>query len=115
MAVQLFTSVGIGAFRYTASIVPWTWEELEDLRKIWIQAYKLAWHLPENTASMIFTLPAHQGGLGLLEPLTILTQELSRHLQRCLQQDDVARSFTLWELEKAKKTWLCNSLEDLHT
>ena len=30
--------------------------ELKELEKIWMQAYKVAWHLPEQTATSIFAL-----------------------------------------------------------
>jgi hypothetical protein len=42
MAIELFTSIGVGAFRYSAALVPWTWTELQDLGKMWIQGYELA-------------------------------------------------------------------------
>jgi hypothetical protein len=34
MAIELFTSIGVGAFRYSAALVPWTWAELQDLEKM---------------------------------------------------------------------------------
>ena len=30
-AIELFTSIGVGAFRYSAALVPWTEKELERL------------------------------------------------------------------------------------
>ena len=30
-AIDLFTSIGVGAFRYSAALVPWTEKELERL------------------------------------------------------------------------------------
>ena len=45
----------MGAFRYSAALVPWTEKELE---AVWIQAYKWAWGLPRTTASDVFILPA---------------------------------------------------------
>ena len=57
-AIDLFTSIGVGAFRYSAALVPWTEKELERLEAVWVQAYKWAWGLPRTTASDVFTLPA---------------------------------------------------------
>jgi hypothetical protein len=65
-AIDLFTSVGVGAFRYSAALVPWTEKELERLEAVWIQAYKWAWGLPRTTASDVFTLPA---GMEYLRPV----------------------------------------------
>ena len=113
MAIELFTSIGIGAFRYSAALVPWTWAELQDLGKMWIQGYKLAWKQPFSAASDFFILPKHCGGLGLRTPLEIMTQELYRHIQRCLQHEDVTLQITLRELEEAKTGKLCISFEDL--
>jgi hypothetical protein len=57
-AIDLFTSICVGAFRYSAALVPWTEKELERLEAVWVQAYKWAWSLPRTTASDVFTLPA---------------------------------------------------------
>jgi len=80
-AIDLFTSIGVGAFRYSAALVPWTEKELERLEAVWIQAYKWAWGLPRSTASDVFVLPA---GMEYLRPVGVMVQELCRHLQRCL-------------------------------
>jgi hypothetical protein len=56
-AIDLFTSIGVGSFRYSAVLVPWTEKELELLEAVWVQAYKWAWGLPRTTASDVFTLP----------------------------------------------------------
>ena len=57
-AIDLFTSIGVGAFRYSAALVPWTEKELERLEAVWVQAYTWAWGLPRTTASDVLTLPA---------------------------------------------------------
>jgi len=113
LAVSLFTSVGVGAFRYSAALVPWTLKELNHLESIWSQAYKLAATLPVSAASDFFVLPSSHGGLGKTTPLEIMTQELCRHLQRCMKHDDVVQQLTQQELERAKQQWACNSLDDL--
>jgi hypothetical protein len=107
-AIDLFTSIGVGAFRYSAALVPWTEKELERLEAVWVQAYKWAWGLPRTTASDVFTLPT---GMEYLRP--VLAQELCRHLQRCLKHEDVARQLTLRDLNLACEQWACNSLREL--
>jgi hypothetical protein len=37
-AIDLFTSIGVGVFRYSAALVPWTESELERLEAMWVQA-----------------------------------------------------------------------------
>ena len=113
LAVSLFTSIGVGAFRYSAALVPWTLRELNHLESIWSQAYKLAATLPVSAASDFFVLPSSHGGLGRTTPLEIMTQELCRHLQRCMKHDDVVQQLTQQELEQAKRQWACSSLDDL--
>jgi hypothetical protein len=61
-AIDLFTSIGVGAFRYSAALVPWTEKELERLEAVWIRA----WGLPRTTASDVFILPA---GMEYLRPV----------------------------------------------
>jgi hypothetical protein len=35
-------------------------------------------------------------------------------LRRCLVHDDVAKSITIQELQRAKKKWMCNTLNELY-
>ena len=112
-AVELFVSVGVGAFRYSAALVPWTGAELGELEKLWVQAYKRAWLLPLSTASDVFTLPQEVGGLGYPRPLGIMAQELCRHLQRSIKHDDVAKQIAQWDLDQTLEKWACASLYDL--
>ena len=100
LVVSLFTSIGVGAFRCSAALVPWTLRELSHLESIWSQAYKLAATLPVSAASDFFVLPSSHGGLGRTTPLEIMTQELCRHLQRCMKHDDVVQQLTQQELER---------------
>ena len=112
-AIEHFVSVGVGAFRYSAALVPWTAAELGELEKVWVQAYKRAWLLPLSTASDVFTLPQEAGGLGYPRPLAIMAQELCRHLQRSVKHDDVAKQIAQWDLDQTLETWACASLQDL--
>ena len=89
--IDLFTSIGVGLFRYSAVLVPWTEKELELLEAVWVQAYKWAWGLPRTTTSDVFTLPTC---MEYLRPVGVLTQELCSHLQLCLKHEDVARQLT---------------------
>jgi hypothetical protein len=45
-AIDLFTSIGVGAFRYSTALVPRTEKELERLEAVWVQEYNWAWGLP---------------------------------------------------------------------
>jgi hypothetical protein len=98
-------------FRY--SLVEWTWGELKELEKIWMQAYKVAWHLPEQTATSIFAFPKEQGGRDYPTPLGIMAQELVRRVVSCRRNDDLTNDIIKLELKDAKKKWLCNSFKDL--
>jgi len=100
-AIDLFTSIGVGSFRYSSALVPWTEKELERLESVWIQAYKWAWGLPRTTASDVFVLPA---GMEYLRPV-VMAQELCRHLQQCLKHEDVSRQLTLRDLHLACEQW----------
>jgi hypothetical protein len=97
-AIDLFTSVGVGAFRYSAALVSWTERELERVEAMWVQAYKWAWGLPWTTASDGFTLPSVGAGMEYPRPIGILEQELCCHLQRCLKR---------WRLAKTKICEFC--------
>ena len=115
LALELFMSIGVGVFRFSAALVQWTWRELMELQTIWVQAYKYAWRLPLSTASDVFIFPVSQGGLGYPVPVTILTQELGAYLTRCQAHEDVTRQFTKQELEEAKELCQCSSFRELQT
>jgi len=51
LATELFTSQGMGVFRFSAALIEWSESELNDVKRFCIQAYKNAWHLPWSTAS----------------------------------------------------------------
>jgi hypothetical protein len=106
-AIDLFTSIGVGAFRYSAALVPWTEKELERLEAVWVQAYKWAWGLPWTTASDVFTLPSGTAGMECPRPV------LCCHLQRFIKHEDVARQLTLRHLNLACEQWACKSLREL--
>jgi hypothetical protein len=54
LALELFMSISVGVFRFSAALVQRTWRELMELQTIWVQAYKYAWRLPLSTASDVF-------------------------------------------------------------
>ena len=113
LATQMFISKGVGSFRYSAAVVPWTESELMKLQDKWIQGFRVAWHLKEFTAKAPFVLPAECGGLELITPKVILAQTLTSHIQRCLLHKDVVQKAMLRELEEAKAFSLCTSFQDI--
>ena len=113
LATQMFISKGVGSFRYSAAVVPWTESELMKLQDKWIQGFRVAWHLKEFTAKPPFVLPAECGGLELITPKVILAQTLTSHIQRCLLHKDVVQKAMLRELEEAKAFSLCTSFQDI--
>jgi len=48
LSAELFAQKGIGALpgRFSAALIEWSQSELEGLQRIWVQAYKNAWHVP---------------------------------------------------------------------
>jgi len=57
LSAELFAQNGIGAFRFSAALIEFSQSELEGLQKIWVQAYKNAWHVPWSTANSLYTIP----------------------------------------------------------
>jgi len=48
LATELFTSKGMGVFRFSAALIEWSESELNDVKRLCVQAYKNAWHLPRQ-------------------------------------------------------------------
>ena len=45
LAIELFRSKDMGVFRFSASLIEWSERELNDVKRLCVQAYKKAWHL----------------------------------------------------------------------
>jgi len=111
IAKELFHSMAVSVFRFSAAQVRWSKAELDQLRALWVQAYKRADHLPKGTASDIFIFPEKRGGEELSTPINIIAQELCNNIRRSLVHDDVAKSITVMELQRAKEEWMCHTLQ----
>jgi len=98
IAKELFQSMAVSVFRFSAAQARWSQAELDQLQSLWTQAYKRAEYLPNGTASDIFVLPKKWGGEELSTPINIIAQELCNTIRRCLVHDDVAKSITVQEL-----------------
>ena len=69
---ELFHSMTVSVFRFSAAQVRWNKAELDQLRSLWVQAYKRAENLPKGTASDIFIFPEKRGGEKLSKPTNII-------------------------------------------
>jgi len=57
IAMELFTSKGMGVFHFSAALIEWIESELNDVKPLCIQAYKNTWYLPRSTASALLIFP----------------------------------------------------------
>jgi hypothetical protein len=69
-AKELFQSMAVSVFRFSAAQVRWSQTELDKLQSPWVQAYKRAEHLAAGTATDIFVFPKKWGGKELSTPST---------------------------------------------
>jgi hypothetical protein len=97
-AKELFQSIAVSVFRFSAAQVRWSQTELDKLQSLWVQAYKRAEHLAAGTATDIFVFPKKWGGKELSTPVNIIVQELCNNVRRMLVHEDVAKSITMQEL-----------------
>jgi hypothetical protein len=113
-AKELFQSMAVSVFRFSAAQVQWSQSELDQLQSLWLQAYKRAEHLANGTANEVFTFPGKWGGEELSTPVNIIAQELCNNITRFLVHDDVAKSITIQELQRAKDEWMCHTVNELY-
>jgi len=90
----------MGAFRFSAALFGWSESELNDVKRLCVQAYKNAWHLPRSTASALFIFPKSHAGNESTLPMAVLTQEVLLHVERCMQHEDVSKK-SCWQGETA--------------
>jgi hypothetical protein len=106
--------MSVSVFRFSAAQVRWRKAELDQLRSLWVQAYKRSENLPKGTASDIFIFPEKRVCEELSTPTNIIAQELCNNIRRSLVHDDVAKSMTVMELERAKEEWMCHTFHELN-
>jgi len=102
LATELFTSKGIGVFRFSAALIEWSGSESNDVKRLCVQAYKNAWHLLRSTASALFIFPKTHAGKESTLPMAVLTQELLLHAKRCMRHEDVSKKIMLAGLNRTK-------------
>ena len=88
---ELFQSMTVSVFRFSAAQVRWSQAELDQLQSLWTRAYKRAESLQNGTASDIFIFPKRWGGEELSTPINIIAQELCNNIRIPVQ------GLTFWE------------------
>jgi len=112
-SAELFTQKGIGSFWFSAALIEWSQSELEGLQKIWVQAYKYAWHVPWSSANPLYTFLTAEGGHECPLPSGVLTQALLQHVDQCMRHEDVVKQHMLAQFPCILTEWYCNSFTDL--
>jgi hypothetical protein len=95
IAKELFQSMAVNVFRFSAAQVRWSQAELDQLQALWVQVYKRAEYLVNGTASDVFIFPKNWGCEELSTPVNIIAQELCNNIRRCLVNDAVAKTITV--------------------
>jgi len=98
LSAELLAQKGFGAFRFSAALIKWSQSELEGLQKIWVQAYKNAWHVPSSTPNSLYTFPIAEHGPVCPLPSRVLTQALLQHVDQCMRHEDVVKKNMLVQL-----------------
>jgi len=109
LSAELFAQKGISAFRFSADLIEWSHSELEGLQKIWVQAYKNAWHVPWSSSNSLYAESGHECPL----PSGVLTQALLQHVDQCMRHEDAVTKITLAQLARTLTEWHWNSCTDL--
>jgi len=105
LATGLFTSKGMGVFHFSAALIEWSESELNDVKRLCVQAYKNAWHSPWSTASALFIFPKIHAGKESTLPMAVLTQEVLLHAKRCMRHEDVSKKILLAGLNCTLEEW----------
>jgi len=90
LATELFTSNGMGVFCFSVAFIQWSESELNNVKRLCVQVYKNAWHLPLSTASALFIFTKTHTGKESTLPMAVLTLELLLHAERCMRHEDVS-------------------------
>jgi len=110
LAMELFTSKGMGVFHFSAARIEWSENELNDVKRLCVQAYKNVWHLPRSTASALFIFSQTHAGKESTLPMAVLTREL---FERSMQYEDVSKTVMLAGLNRTLDECSCDSFAEL--
>jgi len=88
LSVELFAQKGIGAFQFSAALIEWLQSELEGLQKIWVYAYRNAWHVSGQAQTPCTPSQLQRVARGCPLPSRILTQALMQHVDQCMRHED---------------------------
>jgi len=113
LSAEPFVQKGIGTMRFSAALIEWLQSELEGLQKIWVQAYKNAWHVPWSTSNALHTFSTAEGGHECPLPSGVLMQALLQHVDKYMRQQDVVKKVMLAQLARTLTEWHCNLFTDL--
>jgi len=113
LATQLFSSKGMGVFRFSEALIEWSERELNDVKRLCVQAHKNAWHLPQSKASALFIFPKTHAGKESRLPMAVLTQDLLLHAKRCMRHEDVVLKILLAGLNCTLDECSCDSFAEL--
>jgi hypothetical protein len=89
--VNLFNSLAVSVFRYSAALIPWGRHDLgvdtlpaqlDKMGHLWCQGFSAAWDLPVVTVHDLFTFPSEQGCMGYLQPVEVMTEAILQHIQK---------------------------------
>jgi len=72
------------------------------LQKIWVQAYKNAWHVPWSSTNSLYTFPTAEGGHECPLPSGVLTQALLQHVDQCMRHEDVVKKNMLAQTRQTR-------------
>jgi len=103
----------MGVIRFSAVLIEWSEIELNDVKRLCVQAYKNAWHLPRSTSNALFIFPKTHAGKESILPMAVLTQELLLHTERRMRHEDVSKNLMLAGLNRTLDEWLCDSFATL--
>jgi len=113
LATILLTSEGIGVFRFSAALIKRSESELNDVKQLSVQAYKHAWYLPWSKASAPFIFLKAQACKESTLTMTVLTQKLLLHAERCMRHEDVFKKILLAGLNRTLNEWSCELIEHI--
>jgi len=113
LATEFFTSKGMGVFCFSAALLEWSESELNDVKRLCVQAYKKAWHLPRSTASALFIFPKTHADKDSTLSMAVLTRSCSaasREMHAMMRHEDVSKKIMLAGLNRTLDEWLCDSV-----
>ena len=102
-------------FRFSAALTTWSWRELEEITRLWVQGFKSAWKLPRSSDDTPLRVRSEEGGRAAPDATTIWLEAVDTLFNQCCTFDDHVTESLHHQVRDACRRRGCLGVQQLQT